>query len=295
VLVVINSDKFLSGTVFPRRLEGKVVVVTGSASGIGEIVAKKLANHGAQVVMLDVSAQGLKRVSNEITKNGGVAFSYMCDVSDVKAISSMATKVKAKFPKGVDILINNAGVVGEGKNLLDWSNEDLAKTMGINVLGPLFMIKVFMKDMIKRDQGRIVNVASSAGRSYACRLSAYCASKAALIHANNSLRLELRRANSKVATSLLMPWHVNTRMFNGVTFWWPIRWIFPGLKAEVVANRIVSMATARPGVHHEETMPLQVHWSLVLLSIMPTALTDYITELAGGRHGMDGWIKAKVR
>mmetsp|Transcript_5530 Transcript_5530/g.9249 ORF Transcript_5530/g.9249 Transcript_5530/m.9249 type:complete len:213 (-) Transcript_5530:684-1322(-) len=192
VLVVITSDKFLSGTVYPERLKGKVVIITGSASGIGEVVAKKLANHGAHVVMLDVSALGLKRVSNEITKKGGVASSYLCDVSDVKAVSSMAAKVKAEFPQGIDVLINNAGVVGEGKNLIDWSNEDLAKTLGINALGPLYMIKVFLKDMIKRDQGRIVNVASSAGRSYACRLSAYCASKAALIHANNSLRLGSR-------------------------------------------------------------------------------------------------------
>eukprot|EP00466_Bigelowiella_natans_P000739 jgi/Bigna1/74426/fgenesh1_pg.29_\ len=202
VLVVITSDKFLSGTVYPERLKGKVVIITGSASGIGEVVAKKLANHGAHVVMLDVSALGLKRVSNEITKKGGVASSYLCDVSDVKAVSSMAAKVKAEFPQGIDVLINNAGVVGEGKNLIDWSNEDLAKTLGINALGPLYMIKaaitlchVFLKDMIKRDQGRIVNVASSAG---------------SLLRVQGS-------SDSCEQFVKAWPWHVNTRMFNGVT------------------------------------------------------------------------------
>mmetsp|Transcript_401 Transcript_401/g.591 ORF Transcript_401/g.591 Transcript_401/m.591 type:complete len:84 (+) Transcript_401:1010-1261(+) len=78
-------------------------------------------------------------------------------------------------------------------------------------------------------------------------------------------------------------------MFNGVHFWWPIRLVFPALKVHVVAHRIVSMASDDDGVHHAETMPLHIHWCLLLASMMPTFVQDLVMETAGGRNGMDTW------
>lgn len=272
-------------------LRGKVVVLTGAANGIGRETALRLARLGAQLALIDVDRKGLLKLRSEANPYAKIKI-YRCDVSDPDEVKCVAKAIAKDFPGGrVDILINNAGIVGEGTCLLDATSRGLEYTLAVNSLGPLYVTKVFLPGMLKEDKGRVINVASSAGRSYSCQLSIYCASKAALIHAHNSLRLELRKRGSNVATSLLMPWQVDTKMFAGVKHWWPIRLAFPLLSTETVASKIVQLAANDSSAHDVVVLPWRLGWFLVLLDCLPLWLADYFTELAGGRHGMDTWAR----
>mmetsp|Transcript_26210 Transcript_26210/g.48880 ORF Transcript_26210/g.48880 Transcript_26210/m.48880 type:complete len:93 (-) Transcript_26210:145-423(-) len=86
-----------------------------------------------------------------------------------------------------------------------------------------------------------------------------------------------------------MPWHVDTELFAGVQHWWPVRLLYPPLSALTVATRIVRMVGETEGRHTVEVLPWHLHWAVVLIECMPTPIADKITELAGGRHGMDTW------
>ncbi|GAB5359905.1 hypothetical protein AAMO2058_000582200 [Amorphochlora amoebiformis] len=304
-VLMVLLHKFMIPAFFGNNisLDGKWVMVTGAGRGIGREVCVLLCEVSASLILIDINPDTLERTRQIIeekiserkssSRSTQKVLTYTCDVSDFSKIEEVKSSLVDKSVH-VDILINNAAIVGEGKELVKSSLEGIHKVFKVNTLGPLCVIKAFLPNMIHRDSGRIINVASAAGRSYACRLSAYCASKAGLIQAHHSLRLELRRKGSNVGTSIVMPWHVSdTPMFHGVRHWWPIRVIFPPLKAKVVAKTIVQLARQDPGRHDVITVPWLLDWFILILHILPISLKDFATELAGGRHGMDTWTAEK--
>lgn len=166
------------------RLDGKVAVVTGGGQGIGEAISRRFAAAGAKVGVFDMSAENANRVASEI---GGVPM-----VGDLTKEADLE-RVFGQIGK-VDILVNNAGVASrKGRDLPIWElvREDWEFVLGINVTGLALCCKAVLPGMIERKYGRIVNIASIAGKEGNPKMGPYSASKAAVICLTKSLSKEL--------------------------------------------------------------------------------------------------------
>jgi NAD(P)-dependent dehydrogenase (short-subunit alcohol dehydrogenase family) len=151
-------------------LAGAVAIVTGAASGIGRRTALMLAGHGAAVALVDIAAEGLSTVADEIARQGGKAEVFPCDLADRAKTSALVDSVVERLGR-VDILINSAGV-GSAANLLDATAELWDEQYAVNLLAPFLLMQAAGRQMIAQgDGGRIVNLSSSS----AFRADAGCA------------------------------------------------------------------------------------------------------------------------
>lgn len=164
----------------PETLEDRTAIVTGSASGIGEAVARKFAECGAQVVIADIDGDGAGRVADDICADGGKALPLRVDVGDPAQVEGMVTKTIRAFGK-VDILHNNA-VAGSPKDVdvlnMDLEAWDLA--MRVNLRGYMLGCKAVLPDMLGRRAGVIINTSSNSGISGELTRTAYGVSKAGI-------------------------------------------------------------------------------------------------------------------
>ncbi len=170
------------------RLDGKVAVVTGGGQGIGEAICRRLAAAGAKVGVFDMSAENAKRVADAV---GGVPM--VGDLTKEADLERVFADVVAKAGP-VDILVNNAGVASrKGRDVPIWETvrEDWEFVMGINVTGLVLCCKAVLPGMIAKRYGRIVNIASIAGKEGNPKMGPYSASKAAVICLTKSLSKEL--------------------------------------------------------------------------------------------------------
>jgi len=170
------------------RLDGRVAVVTGGGQGIGEAVCRRLADAGAKVGVFDMSDENAKRVAAAI---GGV--SLVGDLTKEADLDRVFSEMKQKTGP-VDILVNNAGVASrKGRDLPIWDliREDWEFVLNINVVGLALCCKAVLPSMIERKFGRIVNIASIAGKEGNPKMAPYSASKAAVICLTKSLSKEL--------------------------------------------------------------------------------------------------------
>ncbi|HUZ20240.1 MAG TPA: SDR family NAD(P)-dependent oxidoreductase [Acidimicrobiales bacterium] len=168
---------------------GRTAVVTGGASGLGRASARRLAEDGVTVVTVDVSADA----------------DMVVDVSDAGAVARAAARIGA-----VDILVNSAGIIGPNKVLWEIEDDEWASTLAVNLTGTFHLCRAFAPGMQERGWGRIVNFASMAGKDGNPRLSAYSASKAAVIALTKSLGREL--ATSGVLVNVIAPAVIDTPM-----------------------------------------------------------------------------------
>ena len=258
---------------------GRTVLVTGAASGIGRLLALRFAAEGASVVLWDVNAQGLDAVRAEIAAAGGTARAYACNLADRRAIAAVAAKTLAEAGP-VDILVNNAGVVS-GKTLLDASDDDIQRTFDVNTLALFWTTRAFLPAMLARDRGHVVTIASAAGIVGTSRLVDYCASKHAAVGFDEALRLELRRAGSRVKTTVVCPFYISTGMFAGVKTRVPL--LLPILAPEYAVNRIVE-AVRRD--RRRLVMPRFVYLTW-LVRILPIGAFDALMEFFGVNKSMD--------
>ncbi|MFO0936699.1 MAG: SDR family NAD(P)-dependent oxidoreductase [Gemmataceae bacterium] len=170
------------------RLDGQVAVVTGGGQGIGEAICRRFAAAGAKVGVFDMSADNANRVAKDI---GGVAM--VGDMTKEADLERVFGELKAKFGPA-SILVNNAGVASrKGRDVPIWESvrEDWEYVMNINVTGLVLCIKAVMPAMIERKYGRVVNIASIAGKEGNPKMAPYSASKAAVICLTKSLSKEL--------------------------------------------------------------------------------------------------------
>jgi len=225
-------------SVLPKKsVANNVVLITGAGSGIGRLVAVKLARLGARLVLWDVNEDGNKKTANIIKAAAGEAYPFTCDISDREAIYKTAELVK-KQVGDVDILINNAGIV-TGKNLLECPDHMIVKTFEVNTLAHFWTTKSFLPKMIERQSGHIVTISSAAGVIAVNGLSDYCASKYGAVGFHESLGIELDTLGHKnVHNTLVCPYYINTGMFDGVKTRFPS--VLPILDPEFVSEKIVN-------------------------------------------------------
>ncbi|MBO6020720.1 MAG: SDR family oxidoreductase [Aeriscardovia sp.] len=215
--------------------EGAGAVVTGAGSGIGKLIAKKLASQGAKVAAWDIDGPAVKETVKEIADVGGESAAFEVDCGDFDAVMR-ASKVSMRFLGRLNILVNDAGVV-VGKRFEDLSEKEVERVFKVNALSLFWTNKAFLKDLKKSRRSISVTVASAAGLIGSARLTAYSASKFAAVGFDSSLRNELKKEKCQVKTLLVCPFYISTGMFEGVKTKVPA--LLPILKPETVADKIV--------------------------------------------------------
>ena len=202
-----------------KNLAHKTILITGGASGIGKIMARLMLERGGDVILWDINPVALKATVAELSPLGEVT-AYQVDVSDAEQIARAAAGVTKLFG-GVDVIVNNAGIV-VGKHFGDHSTADISKTIDINTTAPMLITRAFLPGMVARDSGHVCNVASSAGLIANPRMSVYAASKWALVGWSESLRMDLQQSSRQVKVTSVLPYYINTGMFDGVKSRLPI-------------------------------------------------------------------------
>jgi NAD(P)-dependent dehydrogenase (short-subunit alcohol dehydrogenase family) len=190
-------------------LKGKVAVVTGASSGLGERFAEILSDAGASVALAARRTDRLKSLADRIFAAGGTAITVKLDVNDYDNIQGAFAEVRQKLG-GTDILINNSGVSKQGR-IVDVTPDDYDFTMNTNTKGAFFVAQAAARDMIDRKvEGRIINIASVAGMRVLSQLSVYCMSKAAVVHMTKAMALEWARYG--INTSAICPGYIETEI-----------------------------------------------------------------------------------
>lgn len=189
-------------------LKGRVAIITGGAQGIGRAVAARFAASGAKVAIWDVDGALAEQAAAEI---GGETTGQSVDVTDAAAVKAAADALEASHGS-VDILVTSAGIAGANHKTWDYPLEEWARVMRLNVDGTLHCCQAVIPGMIKRNYGRLVLVASIAGKEGNPNASAYSASKAAVIALTKSLGKEL--ATQDIAVNCITPAAARTRIFD---------------------------------------------------------------------------------
>ncbi len=260
-------------------LLGKNVLITGAASGIGRLMAAKIAARGARLILWDVNALRLGELHADLAAHGAAAHTYVCDLAQRDAIAATAARVLQDCGP-VDVLINNAGIVN-GKSLLDSSDDEIERTFRINTLALFSTTRAFLPGMLACGAGHVVNIASAAGLAGVPRLTDYSASKFAVVGFDESLRLELKHLGSRVITTLVCPFFIDTGMFRGVKT--RFSWLLPILAPDDVAERIVRAIEAN---RRRLVMPRFVLAALLVRALPPRAF-DAVMAFFGITRSMD--------
>lgn len=200
----------------PRgRFEGRLVVVTGAGSGIGNATARAFAAQGADLVLADIDADALEGVARQVSRAGGQAAPYRVDVGDAEAMAEFAAAVRAEH--GVaDIVVNNAGI-GLAGSFLDTGTAEWERVLDVNLWGVIHGCRLFGSQLVERGEGgHIVNVASMAAYLPTKVLPAYSATKAAVLTLSECLRAEF--AAHGVGVSAICPGMVRTNIAGTTTF-----------------------------------------------------------------------------
>ncbi|WP_400243571.1 3-ketoacyl-ACP reductase [Niallia sp. JL1B1071] len=181
-----------------QALKGKVAFITGAGRGIGKAVAIALANEGVNVGLLARTEEALKEVVNEVEALGVKAAYASVDVSSLEEVEQAISTLTTKLGKA-DILINNAGI-GKFESLLEMSPNEWKKIIDVNLMGPYYVTRAVLPQLIEKNGGDIINISSTNGLNGAATSSAYSASKFGLIGMTESLAQEVRRNNIRVTS-----------------------------------------------------------------------------------------------
>ena len=188
-------------------LQGKVAVVTGSGNGIGRATAKRLGEEGVSVVVSDVLAEDGERTVSEIVSAGGKAIFIPADVSQESDVKNLIGGAAEAFGT-LDILINNAGVGGGQFKTHEVSYDDFMRVIAVNIGGTFLCTKYALPYFLEKNDGRIVNIASTYGLIGAPKAPAYCASKGAII--NYTRQLTVDYAPQGIRTNAICPGYIDT-------------------------------------------------------------------------------------
>jgi len=200
-----------------KKLEGRIAVVTGAASGIGKGIAIAFAGEGADIVVADkVDESGAAEVMEGIGAHGRGALFAHTDVADEASVNNMAATSLARFGR-VDILVNNAGIFTESL-LENMSVDDWDRVVNTNLRGTFLCTRALINQMLERGDGRIINIASQLGQIGGGSVSHYAASKAGVIGLTKSLAREV--SSRGVLVNAIAPGPIETPLLDSETDEW---------------------------------------------------------------------------
>ena len=189
------------------RLAGKVCLITGASSGIGQATARLFATEGANVIVADVDDRGARSTVTSIRKKGGDAVAEHVDVTDEQETVALANKIAKRF-KRIDVLFNNAGISGVG-DVLETEPDLFDRVMRVNVRGVYLMSRAVVPHMIEQRSGSIINMSSCIADIGLARRVSYAASKGAVLSMTKSMQVDVAqhgiRVNALLPGTILTP------------------------------------------------------------------------------------------
>jgi 2-hydroxycyclohexanecarboxyl-CoA dehydrogenase len=191
------------------KLRDKATIVTGGASGIGRAIAEACAREGARVAVVDVNAAGSRDTVEAIEKAGGVAAAWPLDITDVAAVDRMVDEVASRWGR-VDVLVNCAGW-DRPMPFVDTTPEFWERVLAINLKGPIACMRAALRRMIPQESGRIVTIASDAGRVGSTGEAVYSAAKGGLIAMTKTVAREVAR--HRINVNCVCPGPSDTPLF----------------------------------------------------------------------------------
>jgi 2-dehydro-3-deoxy-L-rhamnonate dehydrogenase (NAD+) len=245
-------------------LDGRRAVVTGGGQGIGYAIAERLLASGAAVSLWDRDRELVEAARGELTaaRGGGTVHAAAVDVTDLDAVSAAATATAGALG-GIDILVNNAGIAGPAIKLWEYSAKAWQEVIDIDLTGVFNCLHAVVPGMIAQNYGRIVNVASIAGKEGNPSASAYAAAKAGVIALTKALGKEL--ATHDIAVNCITPAAARTRIFDQIT-----QEFVDFMLAKIPRGRFVTV----------EEIAAMVAW---LVSEENSFTTGAVFDLSGGR------------
>jgi len=223
------------------RLDGKLAVVTGAASGIGRAIANTFAAHGAAVHILDRDSEGAEEAAREIVEKGGSAQAHHCDVTDGAQVGGIFSKILQT--DRIDILVNNAGIAHIG-NLEQTSEEDLDRVFAVNVKGVYHCMGACIESMKEGGGGIILNMASVAASVGISDRFAYSMSKGAVLAMTYSAAKDYAAHNVRVVS--ISPARVHTPFVDGF-----LKKNYPGREQEMFDKLSATQPIGRMGTPQE--------------------------------------------
>uniref|UniRef100_A0A915N5W7 Short-chain dehydrogenase/reductase 3 n=1 Tax=Meloidogyne javanica TaxID=6303 RepID=A0A915N5W7_MELJA len=281
--VIISSLLAMIKSILPTKflpkksIKGQTILITGSGSGMGRLMAIEFGKLGGRIVLWDIDEKMNLQTKGILDDLGIQSAAYQIDLSDRKQIYVLAEQVK-KEVGDIDILINNAGIVS-GKKIFDCQDELMEKTMAVNCNALFFTIKSFLPAMIERRH--IVNVASLAGLAGINGLVDYCASKHGAVGLSEALRSELLSQGLPITVTTVCPYYVNT----GIT-----PYFFPILDPNYVVKKIIGAVLTDAD---ELYLPRATYFLIALKGIFPTKAATAFMEYFGFNRTMNTWTGKK--
>jgi 3-oxoacyl-[acyl-carrier protein] reductase len=193
------------------EVDGQTAIVTGAANGIGEVISRRLANAGARVAIADIDERAAAAAAERI---GEHSFPVRLDVTDANSVQQAVEVVLART-QSLEIVVNNAGLAGKAAPIWEQTDDDWNRVLAINLTGPFFMCRAVIPHMRSRGYGRVVNIASIAGKEGNPNMVAYSASKAAIIGLTKSVAKEV--ATEGICVNAVSPAVIRTKILDQLT------------------------------------------------------------------------------
>jgi NAD(P)-dependent dehydrogenase (short-subunit alcohol dehydrogenase family) len=194
-------------------LNGKVVLITGSGSGIGQHMAVAFAGEGAKVAVNDISKDGIDETLRMIDAAGGAGMAAQCDITDATAIAATVAAIEKQWGR-LDVLVNNAAVMTQHALFLEKTPEQCDQEIRVTLYGTINCIRAALPGMIERNYGKIVNIATDAARIGQEREAVYAAAKGGVISFTKSIAKEVGRNN--INANVISPGATNSPMRNAI-------------------------------------------------------------------------------